>query len=66
MDEKERILKMEEYNAMCICPKCKEKVFPRCVKHFPNRYSGLLWCPACLKGEAAMFWRELTLKTEWV
>ena len=55
---KQRILNMNKYHTKCRCPKCKKIVIPRRVYYkglYPN-YSGLLWCPKCLKGESAMFW----------
>ena len=56
--EKQRIMNMEELRIKCRCPKCKESVYPRRVCYPFDDYSGLLWCPKCLKGEAGMFWVE--------
>jgi len=57
--EKERIMNMEELTYKYLCPNCKRTVYPRRRNYFPNEYSGLLWCPLCLRGKAGIFWREV-------
>jgi len=57
--EKERIMKMTKNSILCICPNCKQKVYPRFWQYWLWGNSGLYWCPKCLKGKAGRFWREI-------
>jgi Zn finger protein HypA/HybF involved in hydrogenase expression len=47
----DRINRMATNTKKCICPNCKEKVYPK--------YNGLYWCPKCFKGNAGYFWVKL-------
>ena len=60
---RKNIMKMVEDTHYCICPNCRQHVFPRFVKYpywvgYPYK-SGLYWCPKCLKGKAGIFWRKI-------